>query len=177
MKCRQVGGCGSIAAHLTLPPDITGPEPAAPLPAVIIPRPRPSHEDVADPHYLVQFLAASGYAVLRVSNRVEAEFGRGWTEERAIIGWQQSVADIADSAKYLVDNGIAEAGQICRAGKDYGGYTALMTAIEQPELFRCVVTIGAVTDPRETPGADMVNAVADSARNAMNAASSCGGNR
>lgn len=162
---------GRFAAHLTLPPEVNGSEPAAPLPAVIIPRARPSHEDVADPHYLTQFLAASGYAVLRVSNRVDEEFGRGWVEERAVIGWQQSVTDIRDAANYLIDDGIAAADRLCAAGKDYGAYTALMTAIEHPELIRCVITIGAVTDPRETPGGVIVNGRGSGSRAVLNAAS------
>ena len=145
---------GSITAHLTLPSAAEGP-----VPAVIVPRPSPTHEDVADPHYLVQFLAASGYAVLRVRNRVEAAYGGGWLPERAFLGWRQSADDIRDAAAYLVDNGISEAGTICGAGKDYGAYAALMTAIEYPEVFRCIVSIGGVTDPRETPGGELLKAV------------------
>jgi dienelactone hydrolase len=138
---------GTIAAHLTLPVDVEGP-----VPAVIIPRARPSHEDIADPHYLVQFLAASGYAVLRVQNRIDAEYGRGWLEERAIIGWRQSAADIKDAIDYLVDTGIAPAGRICAAGKDYGAHVALMSAIEYPDLIQCVVSIAGITDPRAAGG-------------------------
>jgi dipeptidyl aminopeptidase/acylaminoacyl peptidase len=162
---------GTIAAHLTLPHGVAWSEPEAPVPAVVIPRARPSHEDVADPHYLVQFLAANGYAVLRVANRVEADYGRGWAEERAVIGWRQSAADIKDAADYLVAGGITARDTICAAGKDYGAYTAVMTAIEYPALFRCIVGIGAVGDPRETPGGIVVNAGTSGARAVLNEAS------
>jgi dipeptidyl aminopeptidase/acylaminoacyl peptidase len=142
---------GSISGNLTLPNDAEGP-----VPAVILPRPRASHEDVADPHYLVQFLAASGYAVLRVNNRVQEEIGRSWIPERAVMGWEQSADDVRDAATYLVEQGITEADTICGGGKDYGAYVALMSAIEYPELFRCVVSIAGVTDPSETPGGIVV---------------------
>jgi dipeptidyl aminopeptidase/acylaminoacyl peptidase len=169
----QIGSStgGTIAAHLTLPHEVDWDSPVEPVPAVIIPRALPTHEDVADPHYLVQFLAASGYAVLRVNNRVEEEYGRGWLEERAVIGWNQSADDINDAASYLIDNGYSEPEQICGAGKDYGAYTALMSAIKYPELFSCVVSIAGVTDPRETPGAGIVTATASGEDNLLDQAS------
>src|SRR5690606_422758 len=148
---------GSISAHLTLPPDAEGP-----VPAVIVPRSSPTHEEVADPHYLVQFLAASGYAVLRVNNRVEEEYGRGWLPEWAIIGWKQSADDIRDAADFLVESGISEPGMICGGGKNYGAYAALMTAIEYPEVFSCIVSIGGVTDPGELPGGELARVSAGS---------------
>jgi len=163
---------GTIAAHLTLPHSVAWSRPASPVPAVIIPRSRPTHEDVADPHYLVQFLAANGYAVLRVNNRVEPEYGRGWLEERAIVGWQQSANDIGDSVNFLIENGISESDTICAAGKDYGAYTALMSAILYPELFRCLISIAGVTDPGETPGWPIATATASTeGENELHAAS------
>jgi dipeptidyl aminopeptidase/acylaminoacyl peptidase len=38
---------------------------------------------------------------------------------------------------------------------------ALMTAIEHPGTLRCVISIAGVTDPREVPGGDLVNALPD----------------
>ncbi len=135
---------GSVTGYLTLPRLSDGP-----VPAVIVPRSRPTHEDIADPHYLVQFLAANGYAVLRVNNRVEEEYGRAWLPERAILGWRQSANDVRDAIGYLIDSGITEPGMVCGVGKDYGAYTAFMTAIEHSELLSCVVSVSGVTDPSE----------------------------
>jgi dipeptidyl aminopeptidase/acylaminoacyl peptidase len=158
---------GTITAHLTLPAGVQ-----APVPAVIIPRSLPTHEDIADPHYLVQFLAASGYAVLRVQNRVDEAYGRGWLEDRAIIGWNQSADDINDAAGFLVENGISEPGKVCTAGKDYGAYVSFMSAIKYPDVFSCTISIAGVADPRETPGAPIITATASSAEdNRLNAAS------
>jgi dipeptidyl aminopeptidase/acylaminoacyl peptidase len=33
-------------------------------------------------------------------------------------------------------------------GWSFGGYVALMSAVEKPEMFRCVASIAGVTDPR-----------------------------
>jgi dipeptidyl aminopeptidase/acylaminoacyl peptidase len=163
---------GTLTAHLTLPHNVAWPEPASPVPAVIMPRAQASHENVADPNYLVQFFAANGYAVLRVQNRVEPEYGQGWLPERAVVGWRQSAADVRDAADYLVANGITSADTICAAGKDFGAYTALMSALEYPENFRCVVSIAGVTDPRATEGAPVIIAgVTSDADNVLDAAS------
>ena len=35
------------------------------------------------------------------------------------------------------------------AGWSYGGYAALMSVIEDPERYRCVVSIAGVTDPKQ----------------------------
>ena len=147
---------GSITGNLTLPRDRDGP-----VPAVILPRSEPRHEALADPHYLVQFLAASGYAVLRVNNRVEEAYGRGWVAERAIAGWSQSADDVNDAAAFLIENDISAPGLICGAGKDYGAYVALMSAIKYPERFGCVVSIAGVTHPPDTPGGIVLTARRD----------------
>ncbi len=159
---------GRFAANLTLPQNFA----EAPVPAVIMPRARPSHADIADPHYLVQYLAASGYAVLRVQNRVDAEFGTGWSPERAVVGWRQTASDIRAAADYLVENGVAAEGRFCGAGKDYAAYAALITAVEDTDLFRCVIGIGPLTDPRLTPGAEIILGYSvDSSDNVLDEAS------
>lgn len=142
---------GSFAAYLTLPHDVTGP-----VPAVIMPRARASHEDVADPNYLVQFLAASGYAVLRIQNRVGPDYRSGWLPLTAVVGWQQTAQDIRAAADFLTANEISNADTLCGIGKDYGAHSALITAIEYPDLFSCVVSIAALADPRLTPGAEII---------------------
>jgi dienelactone hydrolase len=159
---------GPIMAHLTLPHDTNGQA----LPAVIMPRQRPSHEDIADPHYLVQFLAAQGYVVLRVNNRVEEEYGSGWLTDRAVIGWNRSADDLRDAASFLVENGFSDSGKICGLGKNYGAYTALMTSIKHQDLFGCVVSIAGVTDPRLTQGGQIIrNSRSGSGENLVDEAS------
>jgi esterase/lipase superfamily enzyme len=145
------GADGSkITGQLSLPSGTVGR-----VPAVIIPRAQASREAVADPHYLVQFLAASGYAVLRLNNRGPEEHG-GWLPQRSVVGWNRTADDINEAAKFLVDTGIAEADAICGIGKDYGAYAALTTALKYPELMQCIVSISGIADPRGSAGANMV---------------------
>jgi len=155
-----------VTAYLTRPFNVTGP-----APAVIIPRSQASHEDAADPHYLVQFLAASGYAVMRVQNRADAEFGGGWVPERAAVGWRQTAADISHAATYLIANGISERETLCSLGKDYGAHSALISAVEDPDLLSCVISIAGVTDPRLTPAAEIITNGRESSENVLDIAS------
>lgn len=145
---------GTMSGHLTLPRGDR-----APGAAVIIPRGLPSRLDIADPHYLVQYLAASGYAVLRVSSRGTGEYGP-WLPERAVVSYGQGASDLNDAMDYLVDEGIAEPGRICGAGIDLGAYTALTNAVEHPGRLACVVTIGGMVNSRIFPGAQTLTALA-----------------
>ena len=148
----QIAGAdgGRISGLLTLPP-----EASVPVPAVVIPRGEAAHETIADPFYLAEFLAASGYAVLRVNLRGPEDLG-GWIPSRSVVGWRRTSSDIRAAADYLVEAGFAEADRICAAGTDYGAYAALLAAIETPDLFRCLVSISGIADPRSGAGAAML---------------------
>jgi dipeptidyl aminopeptidase/acylaminoacyl peptidase len=104
----------------------------------------------------VQYLASIGYAVFRVNNRGPASQGGGWLPQRSVVGWNESADDVDAAAQYLVNAGISDADAICGIGKDYGAYTALMTALKYPDLLQCIVSISGITDPRGSAGAQMV---------------------
>lgn len=144
---------GRITGHLTLPTNGT-----TPAPAIIVPRGEAAHREIPDPHFLVEFLAASGFAVLRVNTPAPDELG-GWLPSRAELGWEQAADSLEDAANFLVDTGVAEPDKLCAAGKDYGAYAALMSAVKYPSLFRCVISIGGIIDPREGPLAPEVRYV------------------
>jgi dipeptidyl aminopeptidase/acylaminoacyl peptidase len=54
--------------------------------------------------------------------------------------------DIADGARWAVAQGIADGSRICIAGASYGGYSASMGLINDPDLFRCGINWVGVTD-------------------------------
>jgi dipeptidyl aminopeptidase/acylaminoacyl peptidase len=144
-----------LGGHLTLPEGREGP-----VPTVIMPRGMVSRLDVADPHYLVQFLAASGYAVLRFDYRGNARYG-GWLPERAALGWEQTASDVSAAADYLAREGIATPDRICALGRDLGAYAALMNNIADPGKLACIVGIGTVTDARALAGSMVQSVVGD----------------
>ena len=56
-------------------------------------------------------------------------------------GWKQwglkMQDDLADGARWAVENGYADSRRICIAGASYGGYAALMGILNDPDLFQC----------------------------------------
>ncbi len=133
-----------IPGYLTLP--ATG---SAPYPTVILPHGGPSSRDIKQFDFLVQYLAAKGYAVLQSNYRGSSGFGTQWHGDGAFKGWRQAVSDIIDGADYLIEEGIAQKDSVCIVGWSYGGYASLMSAIEAPGKFKCVGSIAGVTDPKD----------------------------
>ena len=132
-----------IPAYLTVPVD----RGKGPFPAIVLPHGGPSARDYWAYDFLVQYLAASGYAVLQSNYRGSDGFGRAWRGDGGFRAWRRAVGDITAGADYLVHEGIADPKRVCAVGWSYGGYAALMSAIEQPARYRCVVSIAGVTNP------------------------------
>jgi dipeptidyl aminopeptidase/acylaminoacyl peptidase len=132
-----------IPAYLTLPQET----PEGGLPAVILPHGGPTSRDYWGFHWLTQFLVAKGYAVLRSNYRGSAGYGESWEGEGAFRDWRLAIDDLTDGAKYLVESGLADPERVCIVGGSYGGYAALLSAVEEPDRYRCVVSIAPVSDP------------------------------
>ena len=96
--------------------------------------------------YQTEFLASRGYAVLQMNFRGSS--GYGWDFESAahqdMGGRMQD--DVTDGARWLVEQGYAEAGRLCIMGGSYGGYAALWSTVKTPDLFRCAISLNGVSD-------------------------------
>ena len=132
-----------IPGYLTLP--VT--ESKNSLPAVILPHGGPESRDYWGFDWLPQFLAARGYAVLQSNFRGSGGYGRAWIGEGGFREWKKAVNDLTDGAQHLIDTGVADPNRLCTVGWSYGGYVALLSAVEEAERYRCVVSIAGVTDP------------------------------
>ena len=131
-----------IPAYLTLPPGKT----AKNLPAIVMPHGGPSARDYWDFDWLSQFLAARGYAVIQPEYRGSEGYGEKWHQHERLPQLATSMADIANSAKWLGAQGIANPNRIAIVGWSYGGYAALQSAATYPSLYKGVVAIAPVTD-------------------------------
>ncbi|HEX7982682.1 MAG TPA: prolyl oligopeptidase family serine peptidase, partial [Duganella sp.] len=93
-----------------------------------------------------QFLASRGYAVLQPEFRGSTGFG----SRHFRAGWKQwglkMQDDIADGTRWAIAQGYADAGRVCIAGFDYGGYATLMGLINDPDLYKCGIDWAGVTD-------------------------------
>jgi prolyl oligopeptidase PreP (S9A serine peptidase family) len=97
-------------------------------------------------HPEVQFLASRGYAVLQPEFRGSTGYGHahfraGWRQ------WGQAMqTDLADAARWAIEEKVADPARIALLGASYGGYATLMGLVQEPELFRAGVAWAAVTD-------------------------------
>jgi dienelactone hydrolase len=93
-----------------------------------------------------QFLASRGYAVLQVNYRGSS--GQGEAFEKA--GYREwggkMIDDITDGVKQVIADGTVDKTRICIFGASYGGYASLMSAVREPDLYRCAVGYAGVYD-------------------------------
>jgi dipeptidyl aminopeptidase/acylaminoacyl peptidase len=134
-----------IPAYLTRPVGGQGP-----MPAVVLPHGGPGARDEWGFDWLVQFLAASGYAVLQPNFRGSAGYGSDWFGRNGFQAWELAVNDVNDAGRWLVGQGIADPERLAVMGWSYGGYAALQSQVVDPELYRAVVAIAPVTDLQDT---------------------------
>ncbi len=134
-----------IPAYLTLPKDQGVNEK---MPTVILPHGGPASRDHWGFDWLVQFFAAQGYAVLQVNFRGSGGYGEAWEGDGGFRAWRQTISDITDGTNWLLAEGVADPDRLCIVGWSYGGYAALLSVLENPELYKCVVSIAGVTDPK-----------------------------
>ncbi|MFM8229624.1 MAG: alpha/beta hydrolase family protein, partial [Chthoniobacterales bacterium] len=120
-----------LPAYLTLPP---GKE-AKNLPAVLVVHGGPWARDAWGFDSEAQFLANRGYAVLQVNFRGSTGYGRAFWE-KSFKQWGKTMQDdLTDSAKWLVDQGIADPKRIAIYGGSYGGYAALAGMALTPDVY------------------------------------------
>ena len=132
-----------VDAFLTLP--AAG---RASVPLVVMPHGGPI--GVRDSRYYssdVQWLAHNGYAVLQVNYRGSSGYGREFVE----AGLRELGRGIEDDIDAAVMLALQTYPQLDRDrigifGASYGGYSALMSVIRNPELYQCAASFAGVTD-------------------------------
>ncbi|MBH5322541.1 S9 family peptidase [Aurantiacibacter sediminis] len=130
-----------IPGYLTMP---TGAE--GPIGAVVMPHGGPGARDEWGFDWMVQFLAARGYAVLQPNFRGSAGYGEDWFGRNGFQAWETAVGDVNDAGRWLVSEGIADPERLGVVGWSYGGYAALQSQVLNPDLYQAVVGIAPVTD-------------------------------
>lgn len=168
----------TIHALLTLPLEVD----AKDLPLVMMPHGGPHGiRDVLafDPEAKV--LASRGYAVLQPNFRGSGGFGLDF-ETAGHRNWGTSmINDMTDGVLHLAQKGIIDKQRVCSSGGSYGGYAALMSAIREPDLYKCVVGFVGVYDlnlmftagdiPKRASGRKYLEQVVGTDKEALNAQS------
>jgi dipeptidyl aminopeptidase/acylaminoacyl peptidase len=117
------------------------------LPLVVLPHQGPHDErNVWEFDPQVQLLASRGIAVLQVNYRGSSGYGSEF-EEAGYRHWGGAVQhDIIDGVNFLFDQGIADKKRVCILGASFGGYSALQSAILEPDMFQCAVGVMGMYD-------------------------------
>jgi acetyl esterase/lipase len=93
-----------------------------------------------------QLFASRGYATLQVNFRGSGNYGRSFLEAGYREWGGRLIDDITDAVRWAIREGIADPERICIYGASYGGYAAAMSAIREPDLYRCAVGYVGVYD-------------------------------
>jgi dipeptidyl aminopeptidase/acylaminoacyl peptidase len=56
------------------------------------------------------------------------------------------VDDVIDATHWAIEKGVADKDRVCIYGASYGGYSALMSAVKAPDLYKCAIGYVGVYD-------------------------------
>jgi dipeptidyl aminopeptidase/acylaminoacyl peptidase len=133
-----------LNGYLTMPVDAKKKPPL-----VVFPHGGPFARDYQYFDAFVQFFANRGYAVLQMNFRGSEGFNNNY-EIAGYREWGQDMqTDIYDAVEWLEEQGTVDTKKACIVGASYGGYAALVAAFQQPERFRCIVSIAGIGDLTE----------------------------
>jgi dienelactone hydrolase len=131
-----------LDAYLTLP---VGASKAHPAPLVVLPHGGPWARDNWGFDGEAQFLASRGYAVLKPNYR-----GSVGSEGMFPVGdeWDflKMHYDVTDATKAALATGFFDPRRVAIMGGSFGGYLALEGVTNEPDLYRCAVSIAGVFD-------------------------------
>jgi len=90
--------------------------------------------------------ADRGYAVVQVNYRGSGGYGEAF-EQSGYRKWGREMQDdVTDATRWAIAQGITDPDRICIAGASYGGYSALMGVIREPDLYKCAFGFVGVYD-------------------------------
>ncbi|SMO38622.1 Dipeptidyl aminopeptidase/acylaminoacyl peptidase [Solitalea koreensis] len=132
----------TINGYLTLPRG----QDARNLPVIINPHGGPWSRNKWGFNAETQFLANRGYAVLQINYRGSSGYGRKFWEASFGEWGKKMQDDVTDGVDWLIKQGIADPNRIAIYGFSYGGYSALMGAIQTPEKYRCAISYSGISN-------------------------------
>ena len=118
-------------------------------PLIVMPHGGPESHDVYGFHWLAQYFASRGYAVLQPQFRGSDGFG---LEHRNAGDGElggKMLSDLDDGVQFLVEEGLVNPERVCIFGGSYGGYAALAAGAFSPDVYRCVAAFAPVSDFRK----------------------------
>jgi dipeptidyl aminopeptidase/acylaminoacyl peptidase len=87
-----------------------------------------------------QFFANQGYAVLQVNFRGSGGYGKAYEKSAYLKRSTLIQNDIIDGTKWAMSLPNISNGKACIIGGSFGGYSAIMSPILEPELYQCSIS-------------------------------------
>jgi dienelactone hydrolase len=116
------------------------------LPTVVLPHGGPHLRDYWGYQPQVQMFADAGYAVIQVNFRGSTGYGKDF-EKAGYGNWGTKIQDdITLATKYAIQQGITDKNRVCIFGASFGGYSALQSAIQEPDMYKCAIGYVGVYD-------------------------------
>jgi dipeptidyl aminopeptidase/acylaminoacyl peptidase len=131
--------------YLWIPPGVTE---ARNLPTIVVPHGGPEGRDVWGTDFIAHAIASQGYAVFQPNFRGGDGSGRAFVEAGHRQWGRRMQDDVADGARHLIQQGIADPNRMCIEGWSYGGYVAFTASFLNTDLFKCSVAGAGVSDLR-----------------------------
>jgi dipeptidyl aminopeptidase/acylaminoacyl peptidase len=97
-------------------------------------------------HPVIQYLLASGYAVLAPNVRGSTGYGKAYSHLDDVEKRMDSVADLAYAARWLRDQPDVDGERIAVYGGSYGGFMVLSALTAYPDLWRAGVDIVGISN-------------------------------
>lgn len=133
-----------------------------PRPLILLPHGGPAARDSISFDWMAQFFASRGYAVLQPNFRGSSGYGLRFAEAGYGEWGGKMQDDLSDGVTALAETGRIDPDRVCIVGASYGGYAALMGGATTPEMYKCVIAIAAVTDPKRMLREELVDQGRDS---------------
>lgn len=127
-----------IPAFLYTPP---GYEPGNPIPFVVNYHGGPEGQFRPWFSPLTQYLLANGYGILQPNVRGSVGYGREFHMLDNYKNRWDSVRDGTAAARWLVHNSYSQPGRIAAYGGSYGGFMAVATIIEDPDVYGASINV------------------------------------
>jgi dipeptidyl aminopeptidase/acylaminoacyl peptidase len=119
---------------------------ALPRATIIYPSSKPSGRHSNEFNYVVQLFASRGFNVIRLNYRKSSGGGLD-SLKKGLEEWVANIQnDIEDANQWGIDKGLIQKGKVCIAGVKYGGYVALMSAVENRGQYACAISISGISD-------------------------------
>ncbi len=93
-----------------------------------------------------QVKASRGYLVLQVNFRGSGGYGFQFENDAYGMWGAEMQDDVTDATHWAIEQGYAHPDRVCISGGSYGGYSAMMGVIREPEMYRCAFAFVGVYD-------------------------------